>query len=246
MNLQRVGGVAGILHAIAFVAGPVALALAISSVGLHEVDMADPAKALPAVLKAYGGFAAWAGTYVLDGAAVLALALAFEQRLRDGAPSLIRAATATGLIAAGFFVAAGVLDMTGLPEIAGHYAANHDQAGAAYLGFQAVTDGLLSAASVAYGAWLVMASWAAIRVKAFSRSLNYLGFIWGIVAFLAPFSPDLASFQILGPVWALWMGVTLLRSPTTAATTNARGSASAGVSNGRMPVAPELPGASEA
>jgi len=246
LDMQRVGGIAGILHAAAFVAGPVVLAVTVASLGLHAADMTDPAKALPAVLKAYGAFAAWAGMYVLLGASVLVLALAFDQRLREGAPSLMRAATATGLIATAFFVAAGVLNMTGLPEIAAHYSSNHDQAGAAYLAFQGVTDGLLSAASLAYGAWLVMASWAAIRVKAFSRGLNYLGFTWGIVAALAPFSADLAVLQLLGPIWALWMGIVLLRSPASEPTPASR--VASRLPNGRIPLPspPGLPEASEA
>lgn len=241
LTLQRVGGIAAIVHAIAFVAGPVTLALVVSSLGLHATDMTDPAKALPAVLKNYGGFAAWGFMYVLVGATVLVMALAFDQRLREGAPSLVRAATATGMIATGLFVAAGVLDMSGLAEIALHYSVNHDQAGAAYLAFQAVTDGLLSAASVTYGAWLVMAFWAAIRVKAFSRALNYFGYIWGIIAILAPFSSDLATFQILGPAWALWMGIVLLRSPTVPAPAARPAARLSTLPNGRLPLPPEFP-----
>jgi hypothetical protein len=246
LTLQRFGGVAAIVHAVAFVAGPVTLALVIASLGLRAGDMADPAKALPAVLKSYGGFAAWGLMYVLVGATVLVMALAFDQRLREGATSLVRAATATGLIATAFFVAAGVLEMSSLAEIALRYSANHDQAGAAYLAFQAVADGLLSAASLTYGAWLVMAFWAAIRVKAFSRGLNYFGFIWGIVAMLAPFSSDLATFQILGPVWALWMGVVLLRSPAVGTPAVPAVAGPSSVANGRLPLSPELPETSEA
>ena len=244
LTLQRFGGVAAIVHGLAFIAGPVTLALVVASLGLRPADMTDPAKALPAVLKSYTGFATWGFMYVLVGATVLVMALAFDQRLREGAPSLTRAATSTGLIATALFVAAGVLDMSGLAEIALHYSANHDQAGAAYLAFQAVTDGLLSAASVAYGAWLVMAFWAAIRVKAFSRSLNYVGFIWGLLAMLAPFSSDLATFQVVGPIWAVWMGIVLLRSPVAAPA--ASSGALAGRANGRLPVASDVPEATEA
>ncbi len=246
LTMPRAGGIAGILHAVAFVAGPVVMAVTLARLGLRAADMADPAKALPAVLKAYGAFATWAGMYVVLGASVLVLALAVDQRLRAGVPSLMRAATATGLIATAFFVAAGVLTMTGVPEIAAHYPANHDQAGGAYLAFQAVTDGLLSAASVAYGAWLVLASWAAIRVKAFSRGLNYTGFTWGIVAVLAPFSADLAVLQLLGPIWALWIGIVLLRSPATEPTPTSR--VASRLPNGRLPLPPPpgLPEASEA
>jgi hypothetical protein len=241
--MQRAGGIAGIVHAIAFIAGPVILALTIASLGLHAADMADPSKALPAILNSPTGFVASSGMYAVLGATILVLALAFDQRLRDGAPSLMRAATASGLIATAFFVAAGVLGMTGVPEIAAHYPSGHDQAGTAFIAFQAVTDGLLSAGSVAYGAWLVMACWAAIRVKAFSRGLNYFGFIWGIVAALAPFSRDLAFFQTFGVIWAIWIGAELLRGSATTAT--AARPVSPAV-NGRAKVTPELPERSEA
>jgi hypothetical protein len=217
-DMHRVGGGAALLHAAGFL-GRTALLIVIVQ-ALHWTstsNLFDPSHVLPGVLQQPAAFAGYGAMSLLIGATTLVLALALDERVASagmGGVNLRRAALAAAAAAAAFFVLQGLLSIVGLPEIAVRYgstASSHDQASAAFYALQAVTDSALYAALVTYGAWVVMISWLAVRRTVFSRSLNYVGIVWGLLMLLSPFDAALAILQVLGLIWAIWIGIVLLR-----------------------------------
>jgi hypothetical protein len=131
-------------------------------------------------------------------------------------------ATALGLIWAGLVIASGMIFNIGTGVVVDLYATDPTQAATIWLAIDTVVNGIGGGNEVVGGLWLLLVSWAALRVGELPRGLNYLGLAVGLAGTLSTI-PALGEiggmiFGLGQIVWFVWLGVVMLRSnPSPAA-----------------------------
>lgn len=209
---QRVGGIAALFEAFAYIVGFAAM-MTILSV---PAGMA-PVEQLRFVAAKAGMYQAWnIVIYIMFGAALVALAVALHERLAPATGLLMKIATPFGLIWAGLVIATGMIANLGLAAAARMLDTDPAQATLMWRTLNVVQEGLGGGVELAGGLWLVLASLAALRCKAFPRMLNYLGIAVGAAGILTVIPPlgGLAAVFGLGQIaWFIWLGVTMLGEP---------------------------------
>ncbi|NDJ75420.1 MAG: DUF4386 family protein [Chloroflexi bacterium] len=162
--------------------------------------------------------------YVVFGGFLIVLALALYERLKTGAPALMQMATIVGIIWAAAVIASGMIANTGIAPVVDLYDDDPAQAATAWLGIDAVANGLGGGGGEFLGGlWTLLVSWAALRTNMFSKALNYLGLTVGVVGLVStiPGLADLGGlFGISQIVWFVWVGSILLRSSSQATAVN--------------------------
>ena len=155
-------------------------------------------------------------TYVIFGIVLAVLALALYARLKDGAPVLMQAATAVGLIWAVVLVASGMIFNAGMAAVVGLHATSPAQAASAWQAIEPVTEGLGgSGGELLGGLWVLLVSLAALRTQGLPKVLNWLGVAIGAAGVLSvvPALNDVGIvFGLLQIVWFVGLGIVLLRT----------------------------------
>jgi hypothetical protein len=216
-KLQKVGGIAALYEAAAYVVGMVGFLLVVDVSGV-----VDPVQKV-ALMEANQAFLYTMHliVYVIWGVFLVVLALALYERLKAGSPAIVQTATVFGMIWAGVIMVAGTIHNSGMDTVVGLYGTNPDQAGTVWLAIDSVFGGLGGTTEVLGGIWVLLISWAALRAGGLPRVLNYLGVAIG-VAGIVSIVPALAELFIyifaLGQiVWFVWLGIVMLRGRTSAA-----------------------------
>jgi hypothetical protein len=210
-GLRQAGSFGALLFALSFILLFLSLAVFQPSLGVNgPADGINPAKILPQA----SAFRLLFAIPILFGAGVCLAALALNDRLQAQAPSRMRIATAAAVIGSTLFLAAGSLGFVALPELATVYAQN---ATAVTTADMALVDGiataLLTTGILASGWWVLLASWAALA-GSLPKILAYIGLLFGLVSILAfVISPLTIVGAALGIVWAVWLGIVLMREP---------------------------------
>jgi hypothetical protein len=160
--------------------------------------------------------------YVFFGFALIVLSLALYDRLKSGAPAIMQAATAIGIIWAGSLIASGMVANAGLATIVSIYAKDPTQAALTFQAIEAITNGLGNAnGEILGGLWVLLVSLAALRAGGLPKGLNSLGLLVGTVGIITiiPALNTLTGVFGLGQIiWFVWLGIVLLRSnPSPAA-----------------------------
>jgi hypothetical protein len=154
--------------------------------------------------------------YVFFGFALIVLSLTLYDRLKSGAPALMQAATAIGIIWAGSLIASGMVANAGLATVVALYAKDPAQAALVWQGIEAVANGLGNASGeILSGLWALLVSLAALRAGGLPKGLNILGVLVGAVGIITiiPALNALTGVFGLGQIiWFIWMGIVLLRS----------------------------------
>jgi len=214
---QKVGGVAAIYLALAYIAAmPYFLLL---------VDYPSATTAEDKVALIVGNYASmysvYIATYVLFGFALVVLVLALFDRLRDAAPFAARIAAIVGLIWSFALVASGMVYTYGMTTIAALAKTDHAQAADLWRAMEPVALGLGGAGGeILGGLWVLLVSWLALRSGALPRTLGWLGVIIGVaglVSVVPPLHDAGYAFGLLQIVWFVWVGATLIRTKATAA-----------------------------
>lgn len=210
-DLQKVGGVAALIQAAAYVVG-VGLALTL----LAPVLDADPERYVAFLAENQALLYGWhLIIYVVSGVFLVVLALALHERLGVGSPALARTATAFGLIWAGLVIASGMLIISDLGVVADLYGNDPAQATSVWLALSAVEEGLGGAVELPGGIWVLLASLAALRAGELPRALNYLGGVIGVAGILtvvpALGEPGGTVFGLGFIAWFAWVGVVMLQ-----------------------------------
>jgi hypothetical protein len=216
-KLQKLGGIAALYSAAAFVVGLVGFLLVVDVSGV-----ADPVEkvALMAANQAFL-YIMYLIIYVIWGVFLVVLALALYERLKAGSPAIVQTATVFALIWAGVIIVAGTIHNSGMDTVVDLYGTNPDQAGTVWLAVDSVFEGLGGSNEALGGIWVLLISWAALRSGGLPKILNYLGVVVGVAGIVSVVVPALAELLIyiyaLGQIpWFIWLGIIMLRGRTSA------------------------------
>ena len=208
-DLQKVGGVAALIQAAAYVVG---LGLALTL--LAPVLDADADEYVTFLVDNQPLIHAWhLIIYVVAGVCLVPLALALHERLTSDSPALGQIATAFGLIWAGLVLASGMLLLHDAGVVARLYGEDPAGATTVWLALSAVEDGLGGAIELPGGLWVLLVSWAAFQTDGLPKPLNALGVAIGLAGILTlvPALAELATVFGLGMViWFVGVGIVLL------------------------------------
>jgi hypothetical protein len=216
-NLQKMGGIAALYEAAAYVVGIVGFLFVVDVSGV-----ADPVKkvALMADNLAFL-YILHLIVYVVWGIFMVVLALALYERLKAGSPAMMQTATVFGIFWGCVIIISGMINNSGMETVVDLYGKDPAQAATVWLAIDSVIEGLAGSNEILGGIWILLVSWAALRAGELPRILNYLGVAVGVAGIISVV-PALAEIFIyifaLGQiVWFIWLGIVMLRSSPSAA-----------------------------
>lgn len=217
--LQKMGGLAALYEAVAYVVAIIGYLLVVGDVGVvdpvQKVALLVDNQAITYILNLF--------TYIVFGVFLVVLALAIYQRLKTDSPALVQVATAIGLIWACVVIASGMVANVGMDAVVDLYDQDPAQAATVWLAIDSVAMGLGGAGGeILGGIWILLASWAALQAGEFPKALNYLGAAIGVMGLISvvPVLGELRGliFGLGQIVWFVWLGIVILRkSPSAAA-----------------------------
>ena len=212
-TLQRFGGFAAFYLAVAYLIG-----IVIFLVILNSFSITDPAQKVALnVDKQMVIFSTNLLMYVFFGLFLIILSLALYDRLKSGAPAIMQAATAIGIIWAGSLIASGMVANAGLATIVPLYAKDPAQAALTWQGIEAVVHGLgFANGDILGGLLTLLVSLAALRAGGLPKGLNIFGLLVGAVGILSiiPGLTDMLAgiYGLIAIIWFILLGIVLLRS----------------------------------
>jgi hypothetical protein len=210
-TLQKMGGIAALLMAAAYVA-----MMLIFIVVLNYATITDPAQKIAMLVDQPDMFfLSNLFGYVLFGVLLVVLCLALYDRLKTDSTGLVQVAVAIGIIWAGSLVASGMVANAAIAPTVALYASDPALAANNWSLIESISGGLGNAnGEILGGAFTLIISWAAFKSGKLPKALNVLGLVLGLVGIisLAPILNSLAMlFGVLQIVWFAWLGTVLLR-----------------------------------
>ena len=211
-NLQKMGGIASLYEAAAYLMGIVFFKLVLDFSGVIEpIQMVALLVDNQSIMYAMN-----IAIYVVFGIFMVILALALYERLKDGSPAIARITTVFALIWACVVIASGMIYNTGIETITNLYHNNPAQAATVWLAISSVQEGIGGGNEILGGLWSLLVSLAALLSNQLPRFLNYLGLLIGTAGILSAI-PALgeaggAIFGLGQIVWFIWLGIVMLRS----------------------------------
>jgi hypothetical protein len=220
-NFQKMGGIAALYMAAAYIVGMIGFLTVVDVSGV-----ADPIQkvALMADNLAFL-YIMHLIVYVVWGIFMVVLALALYERLKAGSPALVQTATVFGIFWGCVIIISGMINNSGMENVVNLFGKDPAQAATVWLAIDSVIEGLAGGNEILGGIWILLLSWAALRAGELPRILNYLGVAVGVAGIISVV-PALAEIFIyifaLGQiVWFIWLGIVMLRSNTSAAAASA-------------------------
>lgn len=210
-NLQKLGGIAALYMATAYVVGIILFLFV-----LDYPNIVDPAQKVALLVdKQLTIYAMNLILYVIFGVFLIVLVLALYERLKAGAPAMMQMATVIGIIWAGSLIASGMVSNAGIAPVIALYAKDPAQAALTWLGFEVVAEGLGNGnGEILGGLMTLLISWAALNTGGLPKSLNYLGMVVGLIGIIStiPGLNDLTGmFGMSQIVWFVWLAIIMLR-----------------------------------
>ncbi|UHQ53646.1 DUF4386 family protein [Microbulbifer sp. YPW16] len=213
MNLQKMGGIAALVEALAYIVGFTVMLTLLSPDNAVEMVAADWLAfniEHSAVLGAWNLF-----IYVVFGCFLVVLVNALHERLKRRAQAMMSTASVFGFIWAGLVIASGMVANIGLERVAGLHASEPGQALVIWQSIGVVQDALGGGVEVVGGLWVLLLSWAALKQGALPRPLNVIGLLVGLAGILTaiPGLGGLGALFGLGQIpWFIWLGIFMLRN----------------------------------
>jgi hypothetical protein len=210
-DLQKFGGIAGLIEAAIFIFGMVLMFTVLAPYGLGELN---PVETVNFLVENQGILYVWNQViYVIFGIFLVPLALAIHEHVKDGSPAVMQTATIFGVIWAGLVIASGMVFNLGVEKIVELLPADPNLAASTWLSISAVMDGLGGGNETVGGVWILLISLAALRGGALPKFLNYFGIlisVAGLLTMIPPLNGMGAVFGLGCIVWFLWVGMVLL------------------------------------
>ena len=174
-NSQKTAGIGALLQGIFFVIVLVVILVILPRFGLQGPnDFADPAKVLPFVAsQPLVAFWLFPGD-ILFAVFLILTVVGLYERFQNNSPTLIRLATAAGLIATTLILANGTLGAS-IVQLARNSPQNQDTTATTFLTLSLVSSngvGLASGGIFAYGWWAALVSWIALQARNLSERLK--------------------------------------------------------------------------
>jgi len=215
-KLQKIGGVAALYAAAAYVVGMVGFLLVVD-----VSSVVDPVEKVALIVDNLAFLTIMhLIIYVIWGVFMVVLSLALYDRLKAGSPAMAQTATVFGLIWATLVIASGMIFIIGMDNVVNLYGQDPAQSATVWLAIDSVFDGIGGGVEFVGGIWILLVSWAALRARELPRVLNYLGVAIGVVGILTVV-PALGMltdvFGLTQIVWFVWLGIVMLRSSSSAA-----------------------------
>lgn len=214
-NLQKLGGWAGLIHALSYVLAMVlmvTLLMPARDAGLDSyVAFVAGNRAAVDVLNFVG--------YWVAAATLVLMVLALYERLKTAAPSGAQVGAAFGLIWAALIIGSGNLMLRDSGVIAELYAQNPAQAASAWVILEAVENGITSGNEIVGSLWVLLVCWMGWRTRLLGRALSGFGLAISLAGLLTVIPSLFGLVAVFGPgmiVWSIWVGLTLLRSQPAA------------------------------
>lgn len=208
-SLQKIGGLAALIHATAYVIG-----IVLGFILIFPILDATPDQYMAFVANNQAVVYIWnLITYWGSAITVVIMALALYERLKVGSPALAQTATVFGFIWAALIIGSGNLMLRDVGVVASlHNNTDPTQAATIWMVLQAVENGIVSGNELVGSLWVSLLSLAALRTGGLTRALNYLGVALGVVGIITLISFDMVFVFGLGMiVWSVWVGIVLLR-----------------------------------
>jgi len=209
-NLQKMGGIAALYEAAAYLIG---FALWVGVLN-YSGDLTPAEKVASFVNNQTMWYLLNLVVYIGAGFFLVPLALALYERLKTSSSAIMQVATAIGLIWAGVVIASGMISNIGIENVVNLYNTDPAQAAPVWLAIDSVRDGIGGGNEIIGGVWILLVSWAALQAGGLSKALNYLGVGIGVAGILSAV-PALGMFtDIFGLtqiVWFIWLGIVMLR-----------------------------------
>lgn len=210
-NFQKIGGIAALYEAVAYVVGMLFFIFIVDYAGV-----VDPIQKVALLVDNLAGmYIITLIIYVIFGGFLVVLTLALHERLQANTPVMMQTATAFGLIWAGVVIASGMIFNIGTGVVVDLYSTDPTQAATVWLAIDAVFNGLGGGVEILGGLWVLLVSWAALRAGGLPRALNYLGLVVGGAGILtivpALGEPGGIMFGLGQIVWFVWLGMVMLR-----------------------------------
>lgn len=214
-NLQKAGGISAIISAASYVFAiglymTLMMPLADSNLGIHEyMAFFIPNRALAYI---------WIfSMYIIHGASLVVLVLAFYERLKNSAPRLAIIASSFGFIWTAFVLLSGFINIWGNEALITLYGKNPDQAETFKNALTTITLGIDSSDRFLGSLWVGLLSLAAFKNKTFPKTFNIFGLALSVATLLSglimPVTDASASllFGVGAIIWWLAVGIYMLR-----------------------------------
>lgn len=215
---QKVGGIAAIVAAATFVFGIVLFVTALSDYATGDPSPAESVEFLVGHQTTL--FIWYLVIFIVFGVALVPLVMAIHERVSKGSPFVARVATSFGVVWAGLVVAAGMIANLGIGAISDLYETDSAQAESVWSSLDTVQNGLGGGNELVGGAWVLLVSVSGLASRSLPRGLCYLGAasgVAGLVTVLPALEAVGAVFGIGLIVWFTWVGIMMLREPSTEA-----------------------------
>lgn len=213
VNLQKAGGVAGIIAGGTYLFGFGLLLAVLAPAGYFDGGAADKVQFMidNTTTLAVWNFVIW----ILNSFAMVVLAVALYDRLKAGAPTLAAIGSAYGIIWAGLILAAGMVSNISLAAVTGMAANDPEGAATLYLALSHVENGIGGGNELAGGFWVLMISLGAYLSAQMPKALNILGMVIGAAGLstLIPAASEIGGsiFGLGFIAWFIWVGICLFR-----------------------------------
>lgn len=212
ITLQKAGGIAALIQALAYIAGFAILATLLNpgdTAGWSSLQKLDFILARSVVFQVWMVF-----IYVVFGIALVVLTVALHAKLSSRSPGLMQVASPFGLIWAGLVIASGMVAIVGMESAASLRVEDARQAASLWLAIGALQEGLGGGVELVGGLWMLLISFAARQANVFPKALDFIGMLVG-VAGLVTIAPPLALagavFGVGQILWFIWVGTLLIR-----------------------------------
>ena len=136
-DLQKMGGIAALYEAAAYVLGIIFFILVVNYDGV-----VDPVEKVALLAENQAGlYIMNLIIYVIFGLFLVVLTLALYERLKAGSPAIVQTATVFGMIWATVIIASGMIFISGMENVVDLYGKDPAQATTVWLAIDSVYDG---------------------------------------------------------------------------------------------------------
>lgn len=215
-TLQKWGALSAFMGAATYLFGFALLGTMLAPSG-YGMDDADPARIVGFIVENQGLMSVWnLSIYVVNGAFLAVLAVAFADRFKPLAPALAQAGLSFGIIWATLIIGAGMVANVGNAAVADLFGSDPEQAVFMWQIFYNVEIGLGGGNEIVGGIWALVLGAAMLNTGLLPRPLGWFSLIIGAAGLLTVLPPiaDIggAVFGLGYIVWFIWVGVEFLRA----------------------------------